>query len=97
MKSTSISSYPRKTSSDSIDNAHFLIGFDKAYAKPVADKPATYHGGSGYISFVDGHVSSHKWRANPVTDTDINPDGIWLMQHGSLPADGSAWNGPIIP
>ena len=82
-------------SSATIDNAHFLIGFDKTYATAVVDKPATYHGGSGNTSFVDGHVSSHKWHASPVTD--INPDGIWLMQHGSLPADGTAWNGPGIP
>ena len=82
-------------SSETIDNAHFLIGFDKTYTTAVVDKPATYHGGSGNTSFVDGHVSSHKWHANPVTD--INPDGIWLMQHGSLPAYGTAWNGPILP
>ena len=82
-------------SSATIDNAHFLIGFDKTYATAVVDKPATYHGGSGNTSFVDGHVSSHKWHASPVTD--IYPDGIWLMQHGSLPADGTAWNGPVIP
>jgi prepilin-type N-terminal cleavage/methylation domain-containing protein/prepilin-type processing-associated H-X9-DG protein len=79
-------------SSETIDNAHFLIGFDKTY---IEDKPATYHGGSGNTSFVDGHASSHKWHANPVTD--INPDGIWLKQHGSLPADGSGWPAPIIP
>jgi prepilin-type N-terminal cleavage/methylation domain-containing protein/prepilin-type processing-associated H-X9-DG protein len=82
-------------SSETIDNAHFLIGFDKTYATAVADHPATYHGGSGNTSFVDGHISSHKWRANPVTD--INPDGIWLMQHGSLPINGTAWNGPLLP
>jgi prepilin-type N-terminal cleavage/methylation domain-containing protein/prepilin-type processing-associated H-X9-DG protein len=82
-------------SSESIDNAHFLIGFDKTYTTNVVDKPATYHGRSGNTSFVDGHVSSHKWHASPVTD--LNPDGIWLMQHGSLPADGSGWPAPIIP
>jgi prepilin-type N-terminal cleavage/methylation domain-containing protein/prepilin-type processing-associated H-X9-DG protein len=82
-------------SSETIDNAHFLIGFDKTYTTPIADKPATYHGMSGNVSFADGHASSHKWHAKPVTD--MNPDGIWLMQHGSLPIDGTAWNGPIIP
>jgi len=82
-------------SSETIDNAHFLIAFDKTYTTAIADKPATYHGGSGNTSFADGHASSHKWHAKPVTD--MNPDGIWLMQHGSLPIDGTAWNGPIIP
>ncbi len=83
-------------SSETIDNAHFLIGFDTTYTTAVADKPATYHGGSGNTSFVDGHVSSHKWHASPVTDTDLNPDGIWLMQHGSLPTGGNGWPAPVI-
>ena len=82
-------------SSTTIDNAHFLINFDKTYSSAIGDSPATYHGMSGNVSFVDGHVASHRWHARPVTD--INPDGIWLMQHGSLPADGSAWPAPIIP
>jgi prepilin-type N-terminal cleavage/methylation domain-containing protein/prepilin-type processing-associated H-X9-DG protein len=82
-------------SSDTIDNAHFLIGFNQNYnAATVQDNPATYHGGSGNTSFVDGHVSSHKWHASPVTDP--NPDGIWLMQHSSLPTDGNGWPAPVI-
>jgi prepilin-type N-terminal cleavage/methylation domain-containing protein/prepilin-type processing-associated H-X9-DG protein len=83
-------------SSDTIDNAHFLIGFNEDYnAATVVDNPAAYHGLSGNVSFVDGHATSKKWEERPVTDTD--PDGIWLMQHGSLPSDGTAWGGPILP
>ena len=84
-------------SAATIDNAHFLINFDKTYSSTVIDndKPAAYHGGSGNTSFADGHVAARRWHANPVTD--MNPDGIWLMQHGTLPADGSAWPAPIIP
>ena len=83
-------------SSATIDNAHFLIGFNQNYAAAsVVDNPAAYHGGSGNTSFADGHVAARRWHANPVTD--MNPDGIWLMQHGTLPADGSAWPAPIIP
>ena len=76
-------------SSATIDNAHFKIALDTTYSTAVVDNPAAYHGGSGNTSFADGHAASHHWHANPVTD--INPDGIWLMQHGSQPADGSAW------
>jgi len=83
-------------SSATIDNAHFLIGFNQNYAAAsVVDNPAAYHGISGNTSFVDGHAAARHWHARPVTD--MNPDGIWLMQHGSLPIDGTAWSGPIIP
>jgi prepilin-type N-terminal cleavage/methylation domain-containing protein/prepilin-type processing-associated H-X9-DG protein len=82
-------------SSDTIDNAHFKIDLDTTYSSTVLDNPAAYHGTSGNTSFADGHAAAHRWRAKPVAD--INPDGIWLMQHGSQPADGSAWPGPIIP
>jgi prepilin-type N-terminal cleavage/methylation domain-containing protein/prepilin-type processing-associated H-X9-DG protein len=82
-------------SSATIDNAHFLIGFNQNYAAAsVEDNPAAYHGMSGNTAFVDGHAAARHWRAKPVTDTI--PDGIWLMQHGSLPADGNGWPAPII-
>ena len=83
-------------STETIDNAHFRIDFNENYnATSVLDNPAAYHGGSGSVSFVDGHASTKHWSDNPVTDMD--PDGIWLMQHGSLPADGTAWSSPLIP
>jgi prepilin-type N-terminal cleavage/methylation domain-containing protein/prepilin-type processing-associated H-X9-DG protein len=83
-------------SSDTIDNAHFKIGFDTDYNNATLyDNPAAYHGGSGNVSFVDGHATPKKWDASPVSD--MEPDGIWLMQHGSLPADGTAWGSPLIP
>jgi prepilin-type N-terminal cleavage/methylation domain-containing protein/prepilin-type processing-associated H-X9-DG protein len=83
-------------SSETIDNAHFRIDFNQNYAAAaVRDNPAAYHGMSGNVSFVDGHATAKRWNDNPVTD--MNPDGIWLMQHGSLPSDGTAWSSPIIP
>jgi prepilin-type N-terminal cleavage/methylation domain-containing protein/prepilin-type processing-associated H-X9-DG protein len=83
-------------SSDTIDNGHFLINFKTDYNTAIfADNPAAYHGGSGNLSYVDGHAAAKHWQENPVAD--MNPDGIWLMQHGSLPSDGTAWPGPIIP
>jgi prepilin-type N-terminal cleavage/methylation domain-containing protein/prepilin-type processing-associated H-X9-DG protein len=81
-------------SAETLDNAHFRIDFDTTYAAGVRDQPGAYHGKSGNVSFVDGHASAHRWHADPVTDK--NPDGIWLMQHGSLPLNG-VWNAPLIP
>jgi prepilin-type N-terminal cleavage/methylation domain-containing protein/prepilin-type processing-associated H-X9-DG protein len=78
-----------------IDNAHFKVALDTTYSTAVIDKPAAYHGGAGNTSFADGHAAPHRWRSNPVHL--MNPDGIWLMQHGTQPANGSAWPAPIIP
>jgi len=81
---------------DILDNAHFLINFSKDYDNATfGDEPAAYHGGSGNLSYVDGHAAAKRWKNKPVDDMD--PDGIWLMQHGSLPSDGTAWGNPIIP
>ena len=83
-------------SSETIDNAHFLVAFNTDYtAATLEDNPAAYHGRSGNLSYVDGHAASKRWQEKPVTDTD--PDGIWLMQHGSLPADGTGWPNPVLP
>lgn len=52
------------------------------------DCPASYHGGSGALSFADGHAEVHKWRdaatlrrtsqpTAPVTGTSPN-DYLWL-------------------
>ena len=82
--------------SDLIDNSHFLIGFDRNYdTATFQDHPAAYHITSGNLAYVDGHVAAHKWSAKTVDDND--PDGIWLMQHGSLPVDGLGWPAPTMP
>jgi len=83
-------------SSTTIDNAHFLINFSQNYSSTLmVDNPAAYHGKSGNLSYVDGHAAAQRWSAKPVTDT--NPDGIWLEQHATLPADGTSWNSPVLP
>ena len=83
-------------SSETLDNAHFLIGFNNNYsAAEFKDEPAAYHGRSGNVSFADGHATSKQWKEKPVADVD--PDGIWLMQHGSLPSDGTSWSSPLLP
>ena len=82
-------------STATLDNAHFLINFSQNYnGATFGDEPAAYHGGSGNLSYVDGHAASRRWAASPVAD--MTPDGIWLMQHGSLPSDGTPWSSPII-
>jgi len=81
-------------SADTIDNAHFLINFDKTYTSAMGDNPAVYHNGSGNLSFAVGHSIARRWGHSPATA--VNPDGIWLMQHGSIPVDGSGWPAPII-
>ncbi len=44
---------------DSINDGYFAIDMDARYA--VIDYPASYHNGSGTLSFADGHVESHRW------------------------------------
>ena len=83
-------------SSDLIDNSHFLIGFNKDYeAATFQDHPAAYHIMSGSLAYADGHVAAKKWDGKTVDDNV--PDGAWLMQHGSLPLDGTGWPAPILP
>jgi prepilin-type processing-associated H-X9-DG protein len=65
----------------------------------IADFPASYHAKSGALSFADGHAEVHRWRdgrttppsASNMQSSPDNPDFIWLEQHTSEHADGSAW------
>jgi prepilin-type N-terminal cleavage/methylation domain-containing protein/prepilin-type processing-associated H-X9-DG protein len=43
----------------SIDDGEFLIS--ESTRTQMANLPADYHGGSGEISFADGHAELHKW------------------------------------
>lgn len=66
----------------------------------ISDWPATYHAGSGGISFADGHVEMHKWKTlgkpavgyNPGTGTTLPPpksaDVAYLTQISSEPING---------
>jgi len=51
---------------DSINDGEFctsMSGFpDQQSAWYLIDLPASYHGGAGGVSFVDGHSEIHKWR-----------------------------------
>jgi len=58
----------------------------------IIDFPGSYHGGSGGISFVDGHSEIHKWRDPRTTPAKVfnlnlpshdNQDVYWMMEHST--------------
>jgi prepilin-type N-terminal cleavage/methylation domain-containing protein len=81
---------------DSIDDGSFAI--DMA-ADQVVNFPASYHCGSGGVTFADGHAEIHRWRSPEFQPpqqygaqgakrefTPVagnNVDLVWLRQHGS--------------
>lgn len=81
---------------DSINDGYFLN--NPQGATKWGDAPASYHGGSGGVSFADGHSEIHKWRSAasrfPVTMTSAyNPptfdvlgreDNRWLMDRTAV-------------
>lgn len=91
--------------SDSINDGYFgvdmsntgtLNGSGPSNPYWIIDYPASYHAGSGRVSFADGHVETHQWlepntlaslgRARPgsrssSTDRDIK----WIQDHCTFP------------
>ena len=59
---------------DSINDAVFMLnpGWSRT-AEAWRDLPASYHNGSGSLSFADGHSEIHKW-------TQINGQTVWPIQ-----------------
>ena len=62
----------------------------------IVDYPASYHGGAGGFSFVDGHSEIHKWvdaRTKPVLRKGVeiplnvpspnNQDVLWMMERST--------------
>jgi prepilin-type N-terminal cleavage/methylation domain-containing protein/prepilin-type processing-associated H-X9-DG protein len=60
------------------------------------DWPATYHGGTASLSFLDGHAEVHRWQdgrtknvnhvlGGKATPQPNNPDILWLQAHTSAP------------
>jgi prepilin-type N-terminal cleavage/methylation domain-containing protein/prepilin-type processing-associated H-X9-DG protein len=45
------------------DGAFFVHPWERPGVEHWHDLPASYHDGSGCISFADGHVETHRWRA----------------------------------
>jgi prepilin-type processing-associated H-X9-DG protein len=63
---------------------------DRSDAWMLRDKPAILHNRSGNLTFVDGHVETHRWRDArtlnaPRNDTGMagNRDVLWLQQHAT--------------
>ena len=78
---------------DSIDNGFFMIPLGET--SNWGDTPASYHGGSGVLSFADGHAEIKVWtdtniKNRPVTKTQVkglpatpNADLIWMQQRST--------------
>jgi prepilin-type N-terminal cleavage/methylation domain-containing protein/prepilin-type processing-associated H-X9-DG protein len=82
---------------DSIDDGEFAIDM---VANQIPNVPAGYHGGSGGVTFADGHAEIHRWRSPEVLRTQqmgtqtkkwefmpvaaTNPDLIWLRAHATV-------------
>ncbi|MEI8042835.1 MAG: prepilin-type N-terminal cleavage/methylation domain-containing protein [Verrucomicrobiota bacterium] len=88
-----------------INDAYFRVDVNKnviqgASTMYINDWPATYHGGSGGISFADGHAEVHKWKflgrapagykpASGMTlMSPVTRDMSYLTQIASEPVDG---------
>jgi len=81
---------------DSIDDGEFAIDM---VADQIVNFPAGYHGGSGGVTFADGHAEIHRWRsaelqapqqANESVKHEFtavsakNVDLVWLRAHGTV-------------
>ena len=86
--------------SDSINDASFCMdmsntgnsdGVGSSNPYWMIDYPASYHNGSGRLSFADGHVESHRWvepttlvplgQAHPTHTSATDRDANWLQDH----------------
>lgn len=83
---------------DSMNDGEWCSGMNGWPDRPtqwvLVDFPASYHGGSGGVSFVDGHSEIHKWRDGRTTPaigqlrglnvpSPNNPDAYWIMEHST--------------
>ena len=82
---------------DSIDDGMFAIDM---VGNVIPNVPAGYHGGSGGLTFADGHAEIHRWRSPEVLRRQqqgkqnqkwefmnvqaSNPDLIWLRAHATV-------------
>ena len=83
---------------DSINDGFFVVDMDGYPNSPVqlVDSPASYHGGSGGLSFADGHSELKKWKsrfvllqplkgeARPYPTPDAgNVDVAWMQERAT--------------
>ena len=80
---------------DSIDDGEFAIDME---ANQIVNFPAGYHGGSGGVTFADGHAEIHRWRSSELQApqqsvqvvkhefTMVSPNNIdlvWMRTHAT--------------
>ena len=81
---------------DSIDDGEFALDM---VANQIVNYPAGYHGGSGGLTFGDGHAEIHRWRSAELrapqqiavqtvkheftTVSATNVDLVWLRAHAT--------------
>jgi prepilin-type N-terminal cleavage/methylation domain-containing protein/prepilin-type processing-associated H-X9-DG protein len=83
---------------DSINDGFFVVDMDGYPGPPVqlVDSPGSYHGGSGGLSFADGHAELHKWKSQFVLQAPLagqnrpyptpdpgNVDVAWMQAHAT--------------
>jgi prepilin-type N-terminal cleavage/methylation domain-containing protein/prepilin-type processing-associated H-X9-DG protein len=81
---------------DSIDDGEFALDM---VANQIANLPAGYHGGSGGVTFADGHAEIHRWRSAEVQAPQQvaqkkkweflpvsaqNVDLLWMRAHATV-------------
>lgn len=83
---------------DSINDGFFVVDMDGYPTSPVqlVDSPASYHGGSGGLSFADGHSELKRWKSNFVLQPPLagqvrpyptpdrgNADVAWMQERAT--------------
>lgn len=83
---------------DSINDGFFVVDMDGYPGAPVqlVDSPASYHAGSGGLSFADGHSELKKWKSKFVLEKPLsgqsrpyptpdpgNPDVAWMQERAT--------------
>jgi prepilin-type N-terminal cleavage/methylation domain-containing protein/prepilin-type processing-associated H-X9-DG protein len=83
---------------DSVDDGFFGVSMNGA---TMVEIPASYHGGSGPVTFADGHVELHRWLSPDtqfpqesgvpaenykfISVAPDDPDLLWLQSHATTP------------
>ena len=82
---------------DSIDDGEFALDM---VANQIVNFPAAYHGGSGGVTFADGHAEIHRWRSRELqapqeigaqrtkyqftSVSATNVDLVWMRAHATV-------------
>jgi len=87
---------------DSINDGGFAVQMPMTFAGTrIIDFPASYHGGAGGVSFMDGHAEIRKWvdgrtRVQRAPAGNVaspnNKDVVWLAERSSSRTDGKPWH-----